>query len=158
MARLFEIEAAAREAGISSEELAQLEASIRQEYGPDDLMRELRLLRTLRAIQNGAVSIQEEIRVFEATKAMPRIIDWLEKEALSDSERDEVCDFLSSEISRIGRLVLVLYYYEKLTMAQIADRLGTGEERIAEMHAGLLEHMRHRLGNSLASRTLRHAS
>jgi hypothetical protein len=70
MDALFDVSKAAEQAGVSPAQLAVLEESIRRQYGSDEMMRELRLLRTLRAIQDGAVSADDAIAEF-ATDAPP---------------------------------------------------------------------------------------
>ena len=66
MNALFDIDKAARDAGVTDAQLTALEESIRRQYGSDEMMRELRLLRTLRAIQDGAASVEEALAEFHA--------------------------------------------------------------------------------------------
>ena len=49
----------AREAGISEADLAALERLTRLDYGSDDNLFELRLLRTCGAIRDGRVTVQQ---------------------------------------------------------------------------------------------------
>ncbi len=46
------------------EQVAALEAAIRPDYPGDDMMIEMRLLRTLSAIREGAVSVERAIDEF----------------------------------------------------------------------------------------------
>lgn len=64
MQALFDYRTLAGEAGVSTEQLAELERLVRQDYGSDEMMIELRLLRTVRAIRDGAVTVDEAIAEF----------------------------------------------------------------------------------------------
>jgi hypothetical protein len=70
MGVLFDVSRAAEQAGVSSAQLAALEENIRRQYGSDEMMCELRLLRTLRVIRDGAVSVEDAVAEF-ATDAPP---------------------------------------------------------------------------------------
>lgn len=61
---LFDYAKLADEAGVSAEKLAKLERMVRQDYGSDEMMIELRLLRTMQAIRDGALTIDEAIAEF----------------------------------------------------------------------------------------------
>ena len=61
MPELFNYRQLAEHLGIPAEELARLEACVRPQYGSDEMMVELRMIRTLRAIEEGAVTLSEAI-------------------------------------------------------------------------------------------------
>jgi len=56
-------------------------------------------------------------------------------------------DLLTRHLSRNERLVLILYYYEQMTMKEIAAALGLSETRICQIHASVLERLRERLAH-----------
>jgi hypothetical protein len=64
MDALFDYQKLARAAGVSAKKLEQLESVVRRDYGSDEMMVELRMLRTLRAVRDGAVSIDDAIAEF----------------------------------------------------------------------------------------------
>ena len=66
MATLFEYHKLGQRLGISADRLSQLEACLRSQHGSDEMMFELRMLRTLRAIEEGATTIDAAIREFSA--------------------------------------------------------------------------------------------
>jgi RNA polymerase sigma factor for flagellar operon FliA len=64
-------------------------------------------------------------------------------------EQGEMRHLLADAINRMGdreRLVLTLYYYEGLTLAEIGDVLGVTESRICQIHTKAILHLRARLG------------
>ena len=66
MSALFDYRTLAARLGIPTEGLAELEALVRKQYGRDEMLAELRMLRTLRAIEAGALSLPEAIGEFGA--------------------------------------------------------------------------------------------
>lgn len=64
MDALFDYTGLAKNAGVSPEQLAELESHIRRDYGSDEMMVELRMLRTLRAVRDGVVSVAAAIAEF----------------------------------------------------------------------------------------------
>lgn len=53
----FDYPPVAREARISEADLAAIEARVRKDYPTDQMMFELRMLRTCRAVQTGAATV-----------------------------------------------------------------------------------------------------
>ena len=51
-------------------------------------------------------------------------------------------------LTEIERLILVLYYYEEMTMKEIGATLDLSESRVSQMHSGILSRLRHQLGFS----------
>jgi len=64
MDALFDYQKLAEDAGVSPKQLEELESLVRRDYGSDEMMVELRMLRTLRAVRDGAVSIDSAIAEF----------------------------------------------------------------------------------------------
>jgi RNA polymerase sigma factor for flagellar operon FliA len=64
--------------------------------------------------------------------------------------RDMLSDYLTRGLSREERLVLVLYYYEDLTMAEIGSVLNLSESRVSQIHKEILQRLRQRFGPTLA--------
>jgi len=68
MSICFEYQSLARRAGLSTEALGELESCVRRQYGSDEMMIELRLMRTLQAILEGAATFDDALREFRADK------------------------------------------------------------------------------------------
>jgi RNA polymerase sigma factor for flagellar operon FliA len=63
-------------------------------------------------------------------------------------ERIELRQMLADAINRMGereKIVLTLYYYESLTLAEIGNVLGVTESRVCQIHTKAVLHLRSRL-------------
>jgi RNA polymerase sigma factor (sigma-70 family) len=63
--------------------------------------------------------------------------------------REMLTEYITRGLSREERLVLVLYYYEELTMSEIGVVLNLSESRVSQIHKDILQRLRQRFGNSL---------
>ena len=59
MAEIFDYRALAGRIGLSGDQLQNLETALRRQYGTDEMMFELRMLRTLRVIEDGIATVYE---------------------------------------------------------------------------------------------------
>jgi len=62
MTPLFDYQALARRLGFSPGDLRELEACTRKQYGSDEMMFELRMVRTLSAVSEGAITLADAVR------------------------------------------------------------------------------------------------
>jgi RNA polymerase sigma factor FliA len=63
-------------------------------------------------------------------------------------EVEEMKQILAQAISRLGdreKLVLMLYYYEGLTLAEIGEVLGVTESRVCQIHTKAVLQLRSRM-------------
>lgn len=63
--------------------------------------------------------------------------------------RAMLTEFLTRGLSREERLVLILYYYEDLTMAEIGVVLDLSESRVSQIHKDVVTRLRHRFKGKL---------
>jgi len=63
--------------------------------------------------------------------------------------REVLADHLTRGLAREERLVLMLYYYEGMTMAEIGAVLDLSESRVSQIHKDILLRLRHRFGGLL---------
>lgn len=54
------------------------------------------------------------------------------------SQRTDLKILVTKGLSKKERLIIVLYYYEGMTMREIGDSLGLSESRVSQMHAAIL--------------------
>jgi len=64
------------------------------------------------------------------------------------TERELIREYITRGLKEQDRLILTLYYYEKLTMAAIGAVLGVSESRVCQRHAEIVEQLRNRFENS----------
>ena len=60
--------------------------------------------------------------------------------------REVLTDYITRGLTREERLVLILYYYEELTMAEIGLVLDLSESRVSQIHKDVLARLRQRFG------------
>ena len=63
--------------------------------------------------------------------------------------REMLTEHITKGLAREERLVLVLYYYEGMTMAEIGLVLDLSESRVSQIHKEILERLRARFGQTL---------
>ena len=63
--------------------------------------------------------------------------------------RTMLTEFVTRGLSREERLVLILYYYEDLTMAEIGLVLDLSESRVSQIHKDVISRLRHRFKGKL---------
>jgi len=63
--------------------------------------------------------------------------------------RELLTDHLTKGLSREERLVLVLYYFEEMTMAEIGSVLDLSESRVSQIHKEILQRLRQRYSGTL---------
>ncbi len=63
---------------------------------------------------------------------------------LTAYERLDLKNTLLQGLSRAERLIVILYYYEQMTMKEIADTLDLSESRISQMHTLTMQRLRAR--------------
>ncbi len=65
--------------------------------------------------------------------------------------RELLTKFITSGLEREERLVLMLYYFEQMTMAEIGSVLSLSESRVSQIHKEILQRLRHRFGGTLCT-------
>ncbi len=78
----------------------------------------------------------DETRVGSLVPADPR------PGPVQHTERELIREYLTRGLKEQDRLIVVLYYYERLTMAEIGAVLGVSESRVCQRHAEIIEQLR----------------
>ena len=63
------------------------------------------------------------------------------------TESELVREYLTRGLKEQDRLIITLYYYERLTMAEIGNVLGVSESRVCQRHAEIIDMLRTRFAN-----------
>ncbi len=66
------------------------------------------------------------------------------------TERELIRDYITRGLKEQDRLILTLYYFERLTMSAIGSVLGVSESRVCQRHAEIITQLRQRFANSAA--------
>ena len=57
-------------------------------------------------------------------------------------QRDDLKLLLTKGLSRAERLIIILYYYEEMTMKEIGVTLDLSESRVSQMHSSILARLK----------------
>ena len=71
MSPLFDYHSLAERLRVPADRLEALERSVRAQYGCDDMMFELRMVRTLRAVEDGATTLEEAMVEYDPRSVQP---------------------------------------------------------------------------------------
>ncbi len=58
----------------------------------------------------------------------------------------DVMKLVTKGLNRNERLIIILYYYEELTMKEIGNTLGLSESRVSQMHSSIVVRLKEQLG------------
>ena len=70
------------------------------------------------------------------------IKDESQRNPLLDIQRRDVKDLITKGLSRAERLIVILYYYEEMTMKEIGQTLDLSESRVSQMHSSILARLK----------------
>lgn len=66
------------------------------------------------------------------------IKDETQHNPFAEIQRKDVKDLITKGLSRAERLIVILYYYEEMTMKEIGATLDLSESRVSQMHSSIL--------------------
>ena len=67
------------------------------------------------------------------------------RDPLSEAQKNDIKDLVIRGLNRAERLIVVLYYYEHMTMKEIGATLDLSESRVSQMHSSILARLRAQL-------------
>jgi RNA polymerase sigma factor FliA len=70
------------------------------------------------------------------------IKDESQRNPFSEIQRKDVKDLVCKGLSRAERLIVILYYYEEMTMKEIGATLDLSESRVSQMHSSILARLK----------------
>lgn len=70
------------------------------------------------------------------------IKDETQRNPFSEIQRKDVKDLMTKGLSRAERLIVILYYYEEMTMKEIGSTLDLSESRVSQMHSSILARLK----------------
>ncbi len=110
-------------------------------------MSELRkLMRDAQAV--GLVSLNRKWFETDSHKDV-REIDMLEDKRVENpllkAQAKDIKDLITRGLNRAERLIIILYYYEQMTMREIGETLDLSESRVSQMHSAILDRLKGQL-------------
>ena len=67
------------------------------------------------------------------------------KNPVSEIQRRDLKELVTRGLTRAERLILILYYYEEMTMKEIGGTLDLSESRVSQMHSAILKRLKEQL-------------
>ncbi len=64
---------------------------------------------------------------------------------LNQAQKQDLRDLITRGLSRAERLIVILYYYEEMTMKEIGVTLDLSESRVSQMHSSILARLKAQL-------------
>ena len=61
---------------------------------------------------------------------------------VTEMQKRDLKELLTRGLSRAERLILILYYYEEMTMKEIGGTLDLSESRVSQMHSSILDRLK----------------
>jgi RNA polymerase sigma factor FliA len=134
--------------------LRGLEMELGRRPTDDELAKRLRMnLAELRKLQRdaqavGLVSLNRKWFETDSHKDV-REIDMLEDKRVENpllkAQGKDIRDLITRGLNRAERLIILLYYYEQMTMKEIGETLDLSESRVSQMHSAILERLKTQL-------------
>jgi RNA polymerase sigma factor for flagellar operon FliA len=136
------------------ESLQRLEAELGRRPLEKELAKDMKLsMNEFRKLQRdahavGLVSLSRKWFETDSNKDVCEI-DVLEDKRSDDPfravQRKDIKDLVTRGLSRAERLIILLYYFEEMTMREIGETLDLSESRVSQMHSAILSRLRHQL-------------
>lgn len=64
---------------------------------------------------------------------------------ITEVQKKDVKELITRGLTRAERLILILYYYEEMTMKEIGMTLDLSESRVSQMHSAILQRLKEQL-------------
>ena len=77
------------------------------------------------------------------------IRDDTQKNPFREAQQRDLKNMLTKGLSRAERLIVVLYYYEDMTMKEIGSTLNLSESRVSQMHSSILQRLKAQLQHKM---------
>lgn len=134
--------------------MQSLEATLGRPPNEKELAKEMRLsMREFRKLRKdaravGVVSLNRKWFETDSSKDV-REIDVVEDvrsvNPFRNVQQRDIKDLVTRGLSRAERLIIILYYFEEMTMKEIGETLDLSESRVSQMHSSILVRLRNQL-------------
>lgn len=128
-----------------------LELNLGRKPVDEELARELnvdmdefnKLQREVRSV--GVISLSNRCNEDEGDKDICEIDiikDQKSQDPLLEAQKKDIKELLTRGLTRAERLIVVLYYYEEMTMKEIGATLDLSESRVSQMHSSIMARLK----------------
>ncbi|TVQ62807.1 MAG: FliA/WhiG family RNA polymerase sigma factor [Phycisphaerales bacterium] len=93
----------------------------------------------------GVVSLSRRWSGSDSNREMREIDvirDNTQRDPLGEAQRRDIKNMITKGLSRAERLIVILYYYEEMTMKEIGETLDLSESRVSQMHSSILARLK----------------
>jgi len=131
-----------------------LEAHLGRKPLKEELAKELKMdMEAFNRLQQdanatGLVSLNTQYGDDESDKEMREIDIISNRKSESpptEAQKRDLKDLLTKGLTRAERLIIVLYYYEEMTMKEIGATLDLSESRVSQMHSSIMDRLKAQL-------------
>ncbi|GAH35909.1 unnamed protein product, partial [marine sediment metagenome] len=84
---------------------------------------------------------EKDIREIDVIK------DKKSEDPLTEAQKRDLKNLLTKGLTRAERLIVVLYYYEEMTMKEIGATLDLSESRVSQMHSSIMARLKAQLNS-----------
>jgi len=105
-----------------------------------------KLLRDAHAV--GIISLNRNFQDAESSREVREtdlVADRKAPNPMQAVHQEDVRDLITKGLSKNERLILILYYYEEMTMKEIGATLDLSESRVSQMHSAIIDRLRQNL-------------
>jgi len=102
-----------------------------------------KLLRDAHAV--GVISLNRQFQDTDSSREIREtdvVADRKAENPLHSVQREDLRRIITKGLSKNERLILILYYYEEMTMKEIGATLDLSESRVSQMHSAILDRLR----------------
>jgi RNA polymerase sigma factor for flagellar operon FliA len=71
--------------------------------------------------------------------------DGRSEDPFKSAQKKDIKSLVTRGLSRAERLIIILYYFEEMTMKEIGETLDLSESRVSQMHSAILIRLRGQL-------------
>ena len=64
------------------------------------------------------------------------------KNPLDEAQKRELKNLITKGLTRAEQLIIILYYYEEMTMKEIGATLDLSESRVSQMHSSIIARLK----------------
>ncbi|MBN1553230.1 MAG: FliA/WhiG family RNA polymerase sigma factor [Phycisphaerae bacterium] len=128
-----------------------LEAELGRKPDEKELAKAMRLsmkeFRKLKRDANATNFVSLSRKMFETdsnkdVRELDVIEDPTSEDPVRAAQRRDLKELITRGLSRAERLIVILYYFEEMTMKEIGETLDLSESRVSQMHSAIMERLK----------------